>query len=76
MRLFKSLLAGAVAAVIVVGLWIAVNVFRAFHMDVGEGSGSMGTFIVMDYQAYLAILIGFGLGFVWMFRRTSIDVRK
>lgn len=71
MRLFKSLLSGLLMAILVVALWIAVNVFRAFHMDSGEGSGSVGAFIMMDYQAYLAASTGFLLGFAWTFRRKN-----
>jgi hypothetical protein len=73
MRLFKSLLAGLLMAVLVVALWIAVNVFRAFHMDTGGGSGSIGTFVMWDYEAYLAASIGFILGFVWTYRRKSLQ---
>ena len=69
MRLFKSVMAGLLMAILVVVLWIAVNVFRAFHMDSGRGSGSIGTFIMVDYEAYLAASIGFLLGLVWTFRR-------
>ncbi len=63
MRLFKSLLIGAISAAVVVVLWVLVSLFRAFHMQSGDGSGSLGTFIVMDYQLYLAALLGFALGF-------------
>lgn len=62
MRLFKSLLIGAIAAAVVVVLWVLVSLFRAFHMQSGEGSGGIGL-VIMDYQLYLAALLGFALGF-------------
>ncbi len=63
MRLFKSLLIGAITATVVIVLWVLIGVFRAFHMQSGEGSGVAATVIVMDYQLLLAALLGFALGF-------------
>ena len=63
MRLFKSLLVGAVTAAVVIVLWVLISLFRAFHMQSGDGSGGIGALVIMDYQLYLAAILGFALGF-------------
>ena len=69
MRLFKSLLVGAITAAVVIVLWVLISLFRAFHMQSGDGSGGVGALVIMDYQLYLAALLGFALGFFRTFLR-------
>jgi hypothetical protein len=66
---FKSLLAGLVAALVAIGVWILVNAMLSLSFARNNaGFGSVG-FAINSGEVFLASLFGFLMGFFWRFRR-------
>jgi hypothetical protein len=67
----KRMVAGVVAAIIAVIVWVFVNAAILFMSISGlkEGSGGIG-FIVTSNDIYMAAIFGFAIGFYWQVRRS------
>jgi len=75
MRYLKSLLVGAVAALVGAVLWVFAVFFVPLFLPIVvsrfTGSGGIGAVSVGSASILAASFVGFLLGFVWMFRRTA-----